>query len=433
MAKALTNVTIYDFVRFIEKGYVVFDEEIQKVGKMEDFFDKGYEIEDKSGSIIIPGLVCGHTHIYSAFARGWPNETAIENFTDILEQQWWRLDAALEEEAIHLSGIVSASDHVKNGITTIIDHHASGEIEGSLKRLKKAVCDDIGLRGMFCFETSDRFDVEKAIRENKDFLAEEKNGSFAAHFGLHASLSLSEKTLKKAKAALGDAPIHIHAAESALDQEDCEEKYGERVLERLERHGLLNEGSILVHALHINEKEADIIKRNNCLVALNPSSNMNNAVGIPDYKLFKRKGIPVIIGNDGLSMSITNELQTLMYATHVKHEDFNAFGLDDVWAIIKTAYDYASRRLGVKLGRIEEGHKADLLVIPYTPPTPMDEENALGHLFFGLFSSFRPQDVYVGGKGIVKDHEIHTEAKKLYARAKRSAQKIWENTKERGG
>ncbi len=432
MAKALTNVTIYDFVHYIEKGYVVFDEGIQEVGRMEDFFDKGYEIEDKSGFLVIPGLVCGHTHIYSAFARGWPNETEIANFTDILEQQWWRLDAALEKEAIHLSGVVNAVDHVKNGVTTIIDHHASGEIEGSLQRLKQAVCDDVGLRGMFCFETSDRFDVEKAIRENEDFLAEEKNGFFAAHFGLHASLSLSETTLKKVKRVLGENPIHIHVAESALDQKDCEEKYGERVLERLDRHGLLNEGSILVHALHINEKEADIIKKNGCVVALNPSSNMNNAVGIPDYNLFKQKGIPVIIGNDGLSMSITNELQTLMYATHVKKEDFNAFGLDDVESILRTGYDYASEQLGVKLGRIEAGHKADLLVIPYTPPTPMDDTNALGHLFFGLFSAFRPQDVYVGGRAIVKDHEVHTEAKKLYARAKRSAQKIWEKTKGRG-
>ncbi len=429
--KAIINARIYDYHDYHENGYVIFSETILDSGPMRDFNDQGYEIIDAGGKLLLPGLIAGHTHIYSAFARGWSNKATIENFMDILEKQWWRLDRSLDLATIDKSAVVSAVDHVKNGVTTLIDHHASGTVEGALKTLKHAVCDKVGLRGLFAFETSDRFDVDACIRENSGFL--EKSSSFhRGLFGLHASLSLSEKTLEKVKAALGENPIHIHVAESETDETDCMDRYGERVVERLARHGLLNPGSIIAHALHIDENEARLLKEHGCVVALNPSSNMNNGVGVPNYRLLKDASVPVIVGNDGLGAAVTGEYLNLSHVTHLREQTPSAFTLEDFEKTLKDTYEYVSESLGVKLGRLKEGYEADFLLVSYDPPTPMEKTNATGHLFFGLFQSFKPSEVYVAGTLIVHDHEVAAELKDEVAASRDYAAALWEKIRKEG-
>jgi cytosine/adenosine deaminase-related metal-dependent hydrolase len=433
MTKAIVNAIIYDFEQFHENGFVLFDKTVLKTGPMTAFNSKEADtvIEGKD-HIVMPSFVAAHTHIYSTFARGWKNDETLEGFLDVLKKQWWKLDRGHTLDSIYQSGIVSACDHVKNGVTTLIDHHASGQIEGSLNTLKKAVVDDVGLRGMFCFETSDRFDVDACIKENTTFLKGPFDAFTSGHFGLHASLSLSEDTLKKVKAHQSTHPIHIHVAEGEADQTDALKHYGERVIERLDRHGLIQRDSILTHALFVDDKERAIIKKRGAVVALNPGSNMNNGVGIPDYVKLRDAGIDVILGNDGLSQSITNEYLNLFFTTHLFNHDPQGFGFEDLLRVIDDTYAYASRRLNIKLGRLKETYQADLLMHPYTPPTPIDKENALGHLVFGLFASFKPSDVFIGGEHIVKHYHMKATVNELYKASKKSAQTLWDTTFKEG-
>ncbi|MEL7596739.1 MAG: amidohydrolase family protein, partial [Clostridiaceae bacterium] len=159
--KALTNACIFDFQSFKENYYVLFDSEIKEVGKMNEF-PGADEIYDCSRTIVMPGLINCHTHIYSTFARGMNVPFDPKNFQDILDQLWWKLDGQLDKKAVYYSGLIYGCECIKNGVTSIIDHHASGlNIKGSLEELKKSICDDLGMRGIFCFETSDRFDTEE--------------------------------------------------------------------------------------------------------------------------------------------------------------------------------------------------------------------------------------------------------------------------------
>jgi len=414
---ALINVTIYDFLNYIENGYVIFNEKIIEVGIMESFSDKDYQIIDGSGRVAMPSLTVAHSHIYSTFARGMDIGSTPSNFMEILENLWWKLDSHLTGNDIYMSGIVSAVDNAKNGVTSIIDHHASGEIKGSLGLLRKAVCDDVGLRGSFCFETSDRFNIEDCIMENKDN---------ADMFGLHASMTLSEETLYKVKSVLGDMPIHIHAAESWMDQENCLSFHGERVIERLARHGLLNKNSILSHCIHINENEAELIAANECYVALNVRSNMNNAVGLPDYKMLKEKGVQCLIGNDGMSFGMMTEWSSLYLAMKHRYSAPAAFGMNDLISIIENNYKYVSNNFGVKIGRIQKGYDADFLSIAYEAPTPMNKENAFGHVLFGMAENFTPEHVWCKGKQIVKQYHVSNELEEKYKEAKKTAAELWE-------
>jgi putative selenium metabolism protein SsnA len=424
--KALINANIFDFEDYSEGRFILFEEEIVETGDMKDFRG-AEEVYDCKGSIVMPGLLNGHTHIYSAFARGLNVPFNPKNFKDILTQLWWKLDSKLDKTSVYYSGVVSACDCIKSGVTTIIDHHASGlQISGSLKELKRSVCEDFGLRGVFCFETSDRFDVEECIKENLDFINSAKSSKYAGLFGMHASMSLSDATLKRISGSIEDTPIHIHVAESLEDERDSKIKYGKSIVKRLDDFGLIKENSILAHCVHIDEKEAEILGRKKAYVALNPTSNMNNAVGIPDYKLFIKNNISCLIGNDGLGMNISRDYMNLFFCMKNRLESPVSFTLEDLKRILDNGYNCAGKLLGIKLGRIKRGYRADMIAVPYMSPTAINKENVLSHLIFGVFDNFHPREVWCEGECLMKNYEITKNVQGLYDEAREEGRKVWE-------
>jgi len=421
--KAIINAKIFDYENFHENYYIIFDKKIIDIGSMENFKGAPQTIDAK-GNFVLPGFVIGHTHIYSTFARGLKLPFNPLNFKDILTQLWWKLDSKLAKEENYYSALVAGIEFIKNGVTTVIDHHASGlQIKGSLNTLKNALCDEVGLRGIFCFETSDRFNVDECIEENLEFL-KTRSEMHAGLFGLHASLSLSDNTLEKVS-KLYKGPIHIHAAESIDDVEDSLSKYGLRVIPRLEKFGLLRENSILAHCVHTSEEELELISKNNCFVALNVTSNMNNAVGLPNYKLMKKHNVKVIAGNDGLGFNFARELLNLYFSMKLKGNSPLSFSFDDLKSIISNTYEIASKHLNVKLGKIKPGYAADLIIVPYTPPTPLNSENAFGHVIYGLFDNFRPSHVIVNGKILMQNYETNLQVNEIYKQARKVAEYLW--------
>ena len=428
--KVIKNVRIYDFNKYIENGYVVFDKVILEVGDMSDYANQSYQEIDGQNALLMPSLVNGHSHIYSTFARGMSAPFNPTTFRELLEQLWWKLDRYLDNTMTYYSGIVSGIEYLKNGVTTIIDHHASGEIIGSLHSLEKAL-DLVGLRKILCFETSDRFDIDECITENLSYIKNPSSTSIGL-FGLHAAFTLSDETLSLVKMNQGDTPIHIHVAESIEDQEHSQKYYGKRVIHRLNDFGLINKNSIITHGLYLDEDEFEIIREKDAVIALNVTSNMNNAVGLPNYLKMKEHGIKVIIGNDGISQKMTSEYQNLYFSMHHKSTSPVSFTFNDMIHIINNTYDYASEQLGVSLGKIEKGYASDFLLLPYDEPTPLTEDNIFGHLFFGLFNNFRPKDVYVQGEKVLDNYEVNKTLIDEFKKAKESARLLWDRIEKEG-
>lgn len=427
--KALIHAALYDFHTFHKDAYVLFDEIIHEVGPM-GAFPGAEEIYDCSGCVVLPGFVLGHGHIYSTFSRGWSTPFSPQTFTELLEQMWWKLDRSLNRESIYYSGLVSGVEFIKNGITTVIDHHASGaQIKGTLKELEKSICDRMGLRGIFCFETSDRFPLEKCIEENIRFAGETRDKKSAGLFGLHASMTLSDESLKKIAEASKGLPIHIHVAESLEDVEDCKEKYKKSIIDRLESFDLLRPDSLLAHCTHITDQEVKQLSQREVVIALNPTSNMNNGVGLPDYKDMRENKISAILGNDGLGFDLTRDMENFVYAMHHKYENPIDISIEDLKNLIKDAYAYAGKLLKCNLGRIEKGYEADLQVIPYIPPTICEEENIFGHFFYGMISSFHPRDVWCGGERRLANYEVQEDVVTIYEEARKISKKLWDTIK----
>ncbi len=424
----IINVDIYDFHKYRTNVFIIFDKVILKIKPMNEFKEETIEFEnifDLKGSLLLPAFINGHTHIYSTFARGLNLPFSPNNFQDILDQLWWKVDRHIDQETLYYSGLMYGIEAIHNGVTTIIDHNASGQhITNSSLTLEKSICETLKLKGIFCYETSDRFPIEECIEENIKFYNKHGENS-SALFGMHASMSLSDTSLMKIKKAIGDIPIHIHCAESNDDVNDSINRSGLRVIERLDKYNLLNKNSLIAHCVHINNEEAKLLREKNIRVAFNANSNMNNSVGLPNYNLFKNNNIKTIIGTDGLGCNISHEYITLVHAFKNNLGNPNSFGLGDLVSMIKDGYAYASSLLKIKLGRIEEGFSADFQSYKYVPFTEMNEENILGHIFYGIFFNLKPSNLWSSGYQVLKENQITMNVQNEYKIATQISKRLW--------
>lgn len=391
--KAIINVNVYDYSAYHPSSYVIFDEHIIEIGPMKKFKNQDLEIIDGKGKLLLPGLINFHTHIYATFIRGLVIGEEVDNFWDILNKIWWQFDQHLSLEDLYESAIRYGEASIKSGVTALIDHNASGEVKGSVDAIRRGIKDTLGMKAMFCFETSDRFNVADCLEENLHAI-ESGDGMF----GLHASLSLSDESLGQVSKMLGDAPIHIHVVESKMDEEDALYKYRMSVVHRLGRFNLLNKASILAHCLYIDDEEAELIASNNCYVAINPSSNLNNAVGCFDYNRLRKYGVKLLIGTDGLGTNIAREWQNLYYIGKCSMKNPSAISLDDMKGHIVKSYEIYNELSGEQVGLIKADYTADFVLMDYKAPTTLSEKTIFSHVFYGVFDSFRPSHVFINGK-----------------------------------
>lgn len=276
---------------YMDDGCVVIEGNVIKaIGSTKEMKEKysDHEFIDANKKIIMPGLINTHMHIYSSFARGMavPGKPS-ENFMEILENLWWRLDKKLTLEDTKYSAYATYIDCIKNGVTTVFDHHASPfAIEGSLFTIKD-VAKDLGIRTNLCYEVSDRDGlktIDQGIEENVNFIKFAQNDEsdmVKGMFGLHAAFTLSDETLEKCANEMAnlDAGYHVHTAEGIDDVIINKEKYNKKVVQRLNDFNVLNDKTIAVHCIHIDSEEMELIKENKSFVVHNPESNMGNAVG----------------------------------------------------------------------------------------------------------------------------------------------------------
>jgi len=388
------------------------------------------EVVDCSGKIILPGFICAHHHFYSTMARGMapPGEPA-SNFVEILQRLWWKLDKALSEEDITLSTQIPLIECIRNGTTTIIDHHASPSMrDGSLDLIEKAVR-EAGLRASLCYEVSDRNKPGAGIAENERFIKKvgKGDGQIAAMMGLHASFTVSDETVEKCVGIAEDAGVgcHIHVAEDAADREDSITKYGIPTVNRLQGLGVTGDQSIFVHCVHIDESEMGILADTKTNVVHNPESNMNNAVGVTKLLKLLEKGVLVGLGTDGMSSDMLAQMRCAYLLHRLDNLDPRVAFVEAPQLLLQNNAAIAGRQFGISLGEIAEGGPADLAIIDYWPPTPLNAANFLGHLIFGLVDAIVDTTV-CRGKILMRNKKILSlDEERIAARSRELAPKMW--------
>lgn len=391
---------------------------------------------DCDGCLVIPGNVNAHAHAYAALARGMPYRLAPPTtFLEILQRVWWRLDRALDGPMIRASALVAGREALLAGTTTLIDHHASpNAIDGSLHLIAEAF-GDLGLRSVLAYEVTDRDGPERAaagLEENGRFLrrsAEQWYPLARGMVGAHASFTLGDETLAACAALAGrtGTGLHIHVAEDAADEADAVARTGSRVVQRLAAAGALDESALLAHGVHLDPAEAELVRSAHATVAHNPRSNMNNGVGRTPIGWL---GDRVALGTDGIGGDLFEESRTAFLR---RREEELGTGPD--WALARLAVGsgLVGRAFAEPLfGRLEPGAPADLAVLDYAAPTPMERATLGSHWIFGLTAS-AVRDVMVGGELVVRDRRLtRADEHELVAGADEQASRLWARLEEIG-
>ncbi len=443
----ITNATLITFEspnRILEdQAIYISGDHIHEIGpsaKLEKAYPKVKKL-DANGQFVMPGGICAHTHFYGAFSRGMAIPgSAPKDFPEILDKLWWPLDKSLQEEDIRYSALVCLVDAIKHGTTTLIDHHASpNAIDGSLDIIADAV-DKSGLRGVLCYEVTDRDGPDKAaagIKENARFLrrlTENPHPHLAGTFGLHASLTLSGATLQACRSAAPEGSgFHIHVAEHEADEYDSLSKSNMRIVDRLKHHEMLGPKTIAAHCVHIDAREIELLNETGTWVTHQPRSNMNNAVGAAPVEAMMRAGVKVCLGNDGFTNAMWDEWKAAYFLHKVTSRDPRRMGGYDVqqMAIYNNAALANVFFPAAPIGQITPGAFADLIFVDYQSPTPLSAENLPWHIIFGFQQSMITTTI-VAGKVLMKERELQTlDEEEISARARELAPKVWKRYEER--
>ncbi len=434
--------------RVIEDGAVLIQAgKIADLGATRELKARYADVEelDAQDMLVLPGAICAHTHFYGAFARGmYIPGTPASNFVEILEKLWWRLDLALDDEGVRLSALVCLADAIRHGMTTLIDHHASPRaIDGSLDLIAEAVKQS-GLRACLCYEVTDRNGAEGAragIAENVRFAqAATRNPSpyLKAMFGLHAAFTVGEATLERcAHEAQGlGLGFHTHLAEDAADEQDSLDKYGERIVPRFLRHGVLGPRTICAHGVHLEEAELKALAETDTKLTHQPRSNMSNAVGVAPVQRALDLGVCVGLGNDGFSNDHFAEMKVAYLLHKIHQRDPRVMGGDTVMRVAWENNARIARECGgwtEPLGELAPGVWGDLVLLDYYPYTPLTADNLPWQILFGVDGA-HVHTTIVGGKVLMRDRRLTTlDEERIAAQAREYAPKVWKRFMELSG
>jgi cytosine/adenosine deaminase-related metal-dependent hydrolase len=347
--------------------------------------EPGDEEIDLRGKWILPGLVVGHRHLYTSLAQGMPAPLPPpQGPAEARERGLWRYDAALDLDAVQLAATVGALEALSCGVTTVFDLHSSPRaIEGSLVRVALGV-NEVGLRGVLAYETTDRNGAlarEEALHENLAFCRKAR-GRFRGMMGAHASYTLAGDALiglRQAMEASG-AGLHIHLCEDSTDERLSVERFSQGPVTRLMDAGLLGPQTLVADAVQVSWPDLSTLIGTGAWLAHNPRSNMALQAG---YAPAGKFGSRALFGSDCLGGDLWAEAQMGRLRACEAEQRI------DVLRYLANAQRLASSVFGVPLGRLEPGAGADLVVLDYQPMTPVAVEtpdNLVEHLLFAAGS-----------------------------------------------
>ncbi len=436
------NITVYtnSDVGVLENSAVLVEgTRIVAVGNAADMLAAHPDAErlDGGGRLLMPGFSNSHMHFYGMYARGINLNHTPTNFHEILLYLWWALDKVLDDEAVYYSTLIPSIGSIKKGVTSVIDHHASPNwCAGSLDQIEAGMA-QVGLRGILCYETSDRdgkairdaglAENERYIRKSLAAKANDPDHLFDGMMGLHASFSCDNDTLEQAVAIASglERGCHIHMLEDFCDETFTQEKYGQGVVERLHQYGVLSDKSIAAHGIFLDDRGRGMLRDTNTMVVHQAQSNMNNAVGRADVFALLEQGITVGLGTDGMTPDVRRELMT-GYLMHKHHVSDNNVGWGEFEQMgMRNNYSIFERISGQKIGKVEAGRLADLILVDYWAPTAFSAENFFGHLLFGMIDA-DVNTTIINGKVVMHDKVVlGIDEVEIAAKSREVAKRVW--------
>ncbi|QQK76042.1 amidohydrolase [Salicibibacter cibarius] len=404
----VTNVTIIDAVRIIPEGFIkVKDKKIVAVGEGMPPPEDGWDRIDGQKKTLMPGLVNTHGHTPMTLLRGISDDLPLERW---LNEKIWPAEAALGDESAAAGTALAIVEMIRSGTTCFADmYHLNWE--GTAVLTEESGMKASLARGMIAFgsKQAQREKLKTAIDYAKSCQTSTSGRLRGAIFP-HAPYTCPLEFLRDAKAKAEEAflPFHIHIAETRKEVNEHEAKHGLPPVAHLLEEGILTEGSLAVHAVHISDSEITGLKENGVHVSHNPQSNLKLGSGIAPLPQLLNQHIPVSLGTDSAASNNTLDLFDEMRQAAMVHkglqEEANA---TDAQTIVKMATVNGANTLGFSgAGLIAEGYDADFIFIN------SDQAHMIPRINYGTLvysaSGRDVTDVFVEGKPLMRDGRLLT-------------------------
>lgn len=378
---------------FIENGAVAVDgNRIAAVGSSTELSARfpDAEIIDAEGGVIMPGLIDAHTHLYTSFMRGMPRKDELpETYYESLTNGKWRYDRTFGFFDSAYGALLGAVECIKNGVTTVFDHHASyGSVSGALLAASGMIA-KAGIRASLAYDTGERCGYEaccEAIDENTGFIeycSAVKDERLTAMFGLGEPFSLRDFDIDCCvKRNASKKPFHVHFSEGPDDMIVSLHSFGESPAERLNRLGVLSGGSILAGCAGAGRRDLDAIAGKDVFAVCCPNSDMSRGLGPADYSGMFERGITVGLGTDGSGFDPLMSARAYILTRQDIPESLRI--REAAKLLFENNRLIAERSFEKGIGTLKEGAPADVIIMDHDPFTPMNETNIDEHIIFGM-------------------------------------------------
>lgn len=324
--------------------------------------DEGTEVVDCTGKAAVPGFVNMHTHAGMMMMKGVGEDIAFHEWIDKI----WQIEEKLDEELVYQSTRLACLEMIKTGTTTFNDHYWHMP-EGYKAAL------EMGIRGVHAYVVLDRNDPEESERQKIQCqemyeIAKEWGVTSTFSIAIHAIYSVREDMFLWATnfARERGLKIHIHLSETRKEIEDCMAQHGGMSpVEYLDSLGILGPDVIAAHTLWLSEKDIEILGKRGVNCVHNINSNLKLASGYKFlYNELRDAGANICLGTDGSASSNNLDmLETMKTSAMIQkawRDDPTAMPLPE---LMDMATVNGGKALGLKIGKIEKGYLADILIV----------------------------------------------------------------------
>jgi len=343
---------------------------------------------DAAGMAAIPGLINAHTHLSQTFMRGLGDDKPLLRW---LKEVMWPMQQAMSRQDMRLAALLGLVENLHCGVTGLIQHHKLPDPAFADATL--AVAEEVGLRVQLA---RGWVDLGAHAEEPKSILAEFRRlfaqwhgraeGRITIANGPMAPWRCSDETMRATTtlARTFGASSHIHVAETEEEIQLLQRRTGKRHVEWLHHLGLLASDLQLVHAIHIDERELDMVAESGAAVVHCPTSNMYLASGIAPVPAMLERGVRVALGTDGSashnSQDMLETMKTAVLLAKIGRGDATAMLPEDA---LRMATSAGARLLGRNdLGVIEPGAKADIALVRWRHARAMPMHRVVSALVY---------------------------------------------------
>jgi 5-methylthioadenosine/S-adenosylhomocysteine deaminase len=340
-----------------------------KITEIGESLSGGEEV-DCSGKVVMPGMINCHTHVSMTMFRGISDNKVLE---DWLHEDIFPAEEEMTDEEVYEGAKLGIREMLATGTTTFNDMYMPE------RKVAEAV-DELGIRAVL---TNGFVDIdgegERKLEMSRDFIEEYlDHPRITPAVGPHAVYTCSPEILEKAReiAEEYDTKIHIHVSETETENRNCIEERGKTPVQHLDELGLIGERTIAAHGVHLNDEDIELLSEKDAAVSHNPCANLKLGSGVADVPKLRKNGVTTGLGTDGpASNNNLNMFDEMKFASLIqKNRDPTQMTEQEVldMATIDGAEVVG---LGDEIGSVEEGKKADLVLVDLDRPDMRPVEN----------------------------------------------------------